>query len=183
MDDYQPRTVTQAYGDRDQTQPSTCYSKPSESFKRRPSAKTRDLIARLGLRYRPTNQSDLAAHASMLALLAEDLADLPINLLELAIQRHCATSPYMPKMADLIKLAQEAQGSAKPATSLQAYADDLNKCNFSKVNDWHWFVSRRTLENGASERFLDRTTAGIIKFDALPPEQRVTPTSGMTGRG
>lgn len=50
----------------------------------------------------------------MLVLLAEDLADLPTGLLERAIQRHCTTSPYMPKAADLIKLAQDAEGSAKP---------------------------------------------------------------------
>ena len=183
MDDYQPRTVTQAYAARDQTQPSTCYTKPSESSRKRPGAKTRDLIGRLGLRYRPTNQADLEAHGGMLALLAEDLADLPVSLLELAIQRHCAASPYMPKAADLIKLAQEAQGTGRPATSLQAYADELNGKNFSKLNAWHWFINRRTLEDGTTERYLDRTDTGLIAFNNLPPEQRFSSPSRMTGGG
>ena len=168
MDDYQGRTIAEVFGGRDLTQPSTCSTRPSENYRPRPSAKTRDLIGRLGLRYRPTNQSDLEAHAGMLALLAEDLADLPTSLLERAIQRHCISSPYMPKAADLIKLAQDAEGATRPATTLQAYADDLNTKNFSRANDWHWIINTRKLEDGTREQYLDRKSAAQVRFDALP---------------
>lgn len=179
MDDYQGRTIAEVFGGRDLTQPWTCSTRPSENYrpKPKPSAKTRDLIARLGLRYRPTNQADLEAHAGMLALLAEDLADLPIGLLERAIQRHCTTSPYMPKAADLIALAKAQQDTARPSTSLQEYADDLNAKNFSKANDWHWFVNSRKHENGETERYLDRKSASSMRYDALPASEKFAPGS------
>jgi hypothetical protein len=150
MDDLHTPTLSQAFADRDPTQLSTCSTKPNENFRRsKPSAKIRDLIARLGLRYRPTNQADLEAHAGMLALLAEDLADVPTDLLERAVQHHVATSPYMPKAADLIRLAQSFQ---KPPTTLEAYAEQLNEMNFSQALGYHWFVR----EHPDGRRELDR---------------------------
>lgn len=86
----------------------------------------------------------------MLALLAEDVADLPTELLDRAIQRHVATSPYMPKAADLIRFAQSFQA---PQTSLEAYANELNERNFSKALGWHWFVR----EHADGRRELDRS--------------------------
>ena len=108
------------------TPPSTWSSKPSESSKPKPSAKIRGLIGRLGLRYHPTNSTDLAAHQAMLQLLAEDLAHMPPDALERAIDRHVVTSPYMPKAADLIKLAQsESRPGTIPRNPGRSYAEDL----------------------------------------------------------
>lgn len=117
----------------------------------------------------------------MLALLAEDLADLPTGLLESAIQRHCTTSPYMPKAADLIALAKAQQDTARPATTLQAYADDLNTKNFSRANDWHWFVNTRKLEDGTREQYLDRKSAAQVRFDALPASAKFAPSKAVYG--
>lgn len=63
-------------------------------------------MARLSLRYPPTNQADLDGRAGLLALLAEDLADMPPSLLERAIAIHVRNSPYMPKVSDLLHLAK-----------------------------------------------------------------------------
>lgn len=84
----------------------------------------------------------------MLALLAEDVAHLDPDLLERAIDRHVATSPYMPKAADLIKLAQSFMA---PRSSLDDYAEHLNSMAFSKMSGRHWFVN--TSADGV--RFLD----------------------------
>lgn len=147
-DDYSPPTISEAFGDRGQTPPSTWSSRPSESYKPKPSAKIRGLIGRLGLRYHPANQADLSAHQAMLALLAEDVAHLDPDLLERAIDRHVATSPYMPKAADLIKLAQSFMA---PRTSLDDYAEHLNALHFSVMSGRQWFVNT----DAYGKRFLD----------------------------
>lgn len=122
------KTLTEAFEDRDQTLPSTCSSRPSESYRPKPSAKVRDLIGRLGLRYRPTNAADLGAHAASLALLAEDVAEVPADLLERAIAEHVASSPWMPKAADLIRIAQDIERETRaklPERTGRSYAHDL----------------------------------------------------------
>lgn len=64
------------------------------------------MIAELGLRYRPTSETDLEAHAAALALLASDLHDMPAHLLGKAIAKHVMESPYLPKASDLVRLAK-----------------------------------------------------------------------------
>jgi hypothetical protein len=147
MDDqeFTPRTIAQVFGDRDQTQPSTWSSKPNETSKPKPSAKTRGLIGRLGLRYHPANSADLSSHQAMLVLLAEDVAMLPEDLLDKAIQRHVNTSPYMPKAADLTRLAREIELSrttALPRTG-KSYAHDLAASYNARGTrpDVEWFVN------------------------------------------
>jgi hypothetical protein len=64
----------------------------------------------------------------MLALLAEDLADLPPDLLDAAIRRHVAASPFMPRAAELIALAREIERAGRAAPPVRAgpsYAHDL----------------------------------------------------------
>lgn len=99
------------------------------------------------MRYRPTNQADLQAHAGMLAILAEDLADVPVALLEQAIQRHATTSPYMPKAADLIRLARECDYSrvAKVERRGGSYVEDhVASLNANlKRDDIEWAVSEQ----------------------------------------
>lgn len=80
----------------------------------------------------------------MLALLAEDVASIPPEFLEVAIDRHVVSSPYMPKAADLIRLAKEA---ATPRTaSIQrrggSYAEDLAAEYNSRLtrDDVEWIV-------------------------------------------
>lgn len=72
-------------------------------------------------------------------MLCDDLAHIPPSALERAIDQHVLTSPFMPKAADLIKLAQN---DSRPASLLptygQTYADALAesynaKCAFEDV--------------------------------------------------
>lgn len=63
-------------------------------------------MADLGLRYRPTSQTDIEAHATRLALLGQDLYDLPAPMLERAIRDWVKTSPHMPKASDLVALCK-----------------------------------------------------------------------------
>lgn len=64
------------------------------------------MIGELGLRYRPTSQVDLEAHAASIALLASDLYDMPPHILEKAIGKHVLSSPYLPKASDLVAIAR-----------------------------------------------------------------------------
>lgn len=64
----------------------------------------------------------------MLALLAEDLADMPPDLLDAAIRRHVAMSPFMPRAAELIRLAADIDRAARLAPLARtgaSYAHDL----------------------------------------------------------
>lgn len=80
----------------------------------------------------------------MLSMLSDDLAHIPPEALERAIDRHVLASPYMPKAADLIKLAQN---DARPAGILprygQTYADALAEAYNAKStrDDVTWIVT------------------------------------------
>lgn len=67
------------------------------------------MIGQLGLRYRPSAQADLEAHAALLALLATDVADIDPRDLDVAIRLHAKQSPFMPKACELIELADTAR--------------------------------------------------------------------------
>lgn len=104
------------------------------------------MVSRLGLRFRPTNAADLGAHAASLSLLAADVADIPADLLEKAINRHVTNSPYMPKAADLYRLAQDIDQAAKarlPQRTHRSYAHDLADLYNSQLtrDDVEWHVT------------------------------------------
>lgn len=66
----------------------------------------RQLILELGLRYRPSDPDALADHTARLALLADDLGDIPALALEAAIRHWSAGKPWLPRACDLAELAQ-----------------------------------------------------------------------------
>lgn len=103
MDDSNQLTPYEEIGP---TRRSTCSDEPSGSLK--PSAAIQHLIAQIGLRYRPSNLTDLEAHTAMLALLACDVADIDPRDLDVAIRQHVKHSPFMPKACELIELANAA---------------------------------------------------------------------------
>jgi len=142
-DHSEPPTLSQAFAAVDQTQPSTWLSRQSENSKPKPSAKTRGLIGRLGLRYHPANAADLQSHQAMLSLLADDLATIPTDLLEKAIDAHVLQSPFMPKAADLIRLAQGFVQAPKIHRTGRSYAHDLADVYNSRRTrtDVEWYVS------------------------------------------
>jgi hypothetical protein len=94
------------------------------------------------LRYRPSAQADLEAHALALRLLIEDVADVPPHLLEAAAKRWAQESPFLPKASDLIayakgQLSGEVRGTDAGERQLLAHCERLNAMKI----DWRWEVS------------------------------------------
>lgn len=87
------------------------------------------IIGELGLRYRPSVQADLEAHAATLALLTKDVAHLRPDTLERAARQWAQESPYMPKAAELIGLCRKLE---KPNASLTASCERANQQLFEK---------------------------------------------------
>jgi hypothetical protein len=79
---------------------------------------TTRLIGQLGLRYPPAAGKDQEGHAGLLLLLAQDLADMPVSLLDAAIKDWVRSSQFMPKASELRNRAQtlaHAKGAAARA--------------------------------------------------------------------
>lgn len=83
-----------------------------------PSAKTVEIIGKLGLRYPPANSVDREAHAARIALLAEDCADLDPSWLDEAARRWARDEPFMPRACELRERALEVGRIRKPARLL-----------------------------------------------------------------
>jgi hypothetical protein len=101
MDDNSNLTAFEELGP---TRPSIYSDKQTQNL-----AQIKRLVAHLGLRYRPSAQADLEAHAALLALLVTDLADIDHRDLDVAILQHVRRSPFMPKASELIELADDAR--------------------------------------------------------------------------
>lgn len=102
--DNQHAEMSPAYADLGPTPPST--SSARETHSSQPSGAIKRLIGELGLRYRPSAQADLEAHAAALALLARDVSDVPPAYLERAIREWVRDRQFMPKANELIELAR-----------------------------------------------------------------------------
>jgi len=111
------------------------------------------LILELGLRFRPLGQAEQDAYRQKLALLANDCADVPADILRRAID-HYVKSPdgtYLPKAAQLISLAQNinAQRSSSigpggaTVEDLHRHVDFLNSLNWVKASEKQYFVRLR----------------------------------------
>lgn len=92
------------------------------------------IIGELGLRYRPSAQADLVAHAEAIRLLTEDVSDVPPHLLEAAAQKWVRENKWMPKASELVELARgqvsgERKGTDAGLAQLQAHCDRLNAMN------------------------------------------------------
>jgi hypothetical protein len=66
----------------------------------------RRIVGEIGLRFRPTAQTDLEAHAARIALLACDVADIPVHLLRQAANAWVQNSRFMPTASELIEAAR-----------------------------------------------------------------------------
>lgn len=126
--------------DRDRIPVSTSSDRPQPSSATKPPAAIRALVAKLGLRYRPSAQADLEAHAGAIALLAQDLADIPPDLLDRAIREHIMSSPYMPKASDLIAKARSY--IPQPGKRDQYAIAEMGNAGLEKSGrrDVHWIV-------------------------------------------
>jgi hypothetical protein len=75
------------------------------------------IVGELGLRFRPSAQADMEAHAATLALLAKDLADLDPARLQCAADHWAKTERFMPRAAELRALVAKF-GDRKRAAEL-----------------------------------------------------------------
>ena len=87
----------------DQTQSWTPFSQSGQ--KRKPSARLKEAILALGLRYHPSSSDMIEPHQLKLAALVEDLMDIPIEPLERACDHWKKSGAYLPKAIELITLA------------------------------------------------------------------------------
>ena len=129
------------FAGRGQTLPSTYSAPRAEPRKKSVPAAIGRIIGELGLRYRPSVQADLEAHAEALRLLAEDVSDVPANLLETASKRWVRDNRFMPKASELVALARSelsdtVRGTDAGDRQLQAHCDRLNRTNLG----WAWAV-------------------------------------------
>ena len=100
-----------------------------------------EIIGNLGLRYRPSGQADLVAHAEALKLLSQDVADIPPPLLDAAAKHWVRESKFMPRASELRELARNLQsvsviGSDIAGRQLQEHCDRLNALNEGR-DGWH----------------------------------------------
>lgn len=158
--------------DRDPTPPSTFAAWPSQSSKSRNAPpRIKLLVADLGLRYRPSAAADLEAHATAIGLLTLDLADIPPDRLERAINAWVRRERWMPKASELIAICQEHQraeiagrsvDARSPAEQARAFAVERNAMLASKPEtrkDIEWFVD----ESGAAKlRFKATEPLGVV---------------------
>jgi hypothetical protein len=92
------------------------------------------IVSELGFRFRPSSQADLETHAHTLRLLTEDLADVPVSLLDEAARRWALSKPFLPKASELVALAKEVAdertaGTGAAGLNLQAFCDRMNASN------------------------------------------------------
>jgi hypothetical protein len=137
--DYQNPLLSKATvsGDRDRAPLSNLPAAVQpEKPRKRISAKTERLIGELGLRYRPSAQEDLEAHAATLGFLTTDVSDIPPDILEQAIAQHVRTSHFMPKASELIAIAQTFVPRAGKIDWVQRGNDHL-RANGRFDIEWH----------------------------------------------
>jgi hypothetical protein len=108
------------------------------SSEQRVPPKIARIIGELGLRYRPSAQADLEAHAASLALLARDVADVDPARLECAANHWARTEKFMPRASELRALV------AKFGDRDRAAALNVERANAELAakgrDDVHWVI-------------------------------------------
>jgi hypothetical protein len=119
-----------------------------------------EIVANLGLRYRPSGKVDLEAHAEALILLGQDCADMPPPLLDAAAKRWARESKFMPKASELRETALAIQAEAVRGTDvgaeqMRAHCDKLNAMSWVRQSRKPFIISQRQVD-GQTIRFVDR---------------------------
>lgn len=118
----------------------------STSSVQRVPPKIARIVGELGLRYRPSAQADLEAHAASLALLSRDLADVDPVRLESAADHWARTEKFMPKAAELRSLVSRF-GDRNRAAELSVERGNAHLASEGRT-DVHWVIrdGRSTIE-------------------------------------
>lgn len=137
------------YADRALIQASTSSAPPSSPSK--PTVVVPpvigEIIGKLGLRYRPSGQADLLAHAEAIRLLAEDVSDVPPPLLDEAARRWARESKFMPRASELRDTARKVQSERMQGTDaagqqLQDHCDRLNSLSWVRSKGIRYGLGR-----------------------------------------
>ena len=142
------------------TLPSTCDEQREQPRRATVPPIIGEIIANLGLRYRPSGKADLEAHAEALVLLTEDCADMPPPLLDSAARRWARESKFMPKASELREAALAVQadavrGSDVGTEQLRAHCDKLNAMSWVRQSRRPFIISQRQVDDKII-RFVDR---------------------------
>lgn len=126
-----------------------------------------EIIGKLGLRYRPSGAADLEAHAEAIRLLAEDVADVPAQLLDPAARKWAQTSKFMPKASELRELARSIQsdrikGTDYAGDQLQEHCDKLNALKWVQAKGIRYVVGR----DADGERMVMESKPGGPRHEA-----------------
>jgi hypothetical protein len=89
-----------------------------------PSARTLEIMGKLGLRYPPASSVDRDSHAARVALLAEDCADLDPEWLDEAARQWAKDEPFMPRACEIRERAiaiarSRSRGRILPARTIE----------------------------------------------------------------
>lgn len=142
------------------TRLSTCSEQPEQPKRATVPPIIGEIIANLGLRYRPSGTADLEAHAQTLILLGEDCADMPPPLLDAAAKRWARESKFIPRASELREMARVIQADAIRGADigeqqLIEHCAKLNALDWVRQSRKPFIVGRRTVE-GRVIRFVDR---------------------------
>lgn len=112
-------------------------------------------MGELKIRYQHGSGGDPEGFKARLGFLATDLADVPPDLLRLAVATWVRESPFLPTAADLIRIMREAleqrdKAATRPSPPpgydpSQAFCDQRNAIMASNVEgrrDVEWFVDK-----------------------------------------
>lgn len=180
---------TGAYEDLGPTRRSTCSERHEPPRKPTVPPAIGRLIAELGLRYRPTAATDLAAHGEALRLLALDVSDLPADRLERAIAKWVRAERWMPRASDLVTLCQDDQRrsfdrSYQPAAALasaDAFACIRNAGGMANRTNIEWYVDEA---GNSAIRYKSEPLSGIVAIhpDDVKARNDTLATKGATFR-
>lgn len=112
-----------------------------------------EIIAKVGLRYRPIGLADLEAHAEALVLLGEDCADIPADLLDEAVRLWAQSNKYMPKASDLRGLARNVRNRARAASD---FGGQQLQCHCDRLNQLNWCRGQWQVVGDGEDRRIDR---------------------------
>lgn len=135
------------------------------------------MISELGLRYEPSGQADLQAHAARVALLAQDCADLNPLKLRHAAMRWAQNRPFMPKASELRAIVNDMESeewrAQNSAESLQLFCDEKNA--WAKRIGAEWWYRVVTIDRGeGTVRTVERLEGWRAQEERDKTERRRT---------
>lgn len=139
------------------------------------------IVAELGLRYRPASGAALEDHRRAIELLADDLADIPPDRLEVASREWVRGNSFMPRAADLVRLVQSQISAPSTSASRDEFKARMAMLGNQNLDEQGRTDIRWIVENG-SLRLID-TVELIAREERLRDPANVHDIARLTARG